>query len=158
MSTPSPWGAPPECASLLAGGPSPMLPAPRMWAPDCILQTFPKPTEWLLILHQLVGTSHQATSVLKGVQRTDILMLEAKGELRNRGGLSWRRMMWSFQQKRWFLPSRKALRMYPIVNQMRQRLSYVWTLPDSSLHIFSSKFEWDPPAVTNVSSFSFCRH
>ena len=49
-----------------------MLPPPRMLASDCILQTFPKPTEWLLILHQLMGTSHQATSVLKGVQRTDI--------------------------------------------------------------------------------------
>lgn len=46
-----PQRAPPQCASLsfVAGGPSPVLPPPKMWASNCIMQVFPNPVQGLLI-------------------------------------------------------------------------------------------------------------
>lgn len=108
-----------------------IFPASRMLASDCSNSDVPKskPT-----LHKRPETSQQDTWILKGVQRTSMLILERARELENRDKLSERRIAWYFWLKCWFLPSRKALTMYPSLIRW-DRLT-IYTLPASSLHIF----------------------
>lgn len=118
--TPSPWGAPPDVLPFWQEGCKPYASTSQMLASDCILQTFPKPTEWLLILHQLMGTSHQATSVLKGVQSTTYVGNERRVE--KQGRLSWRRTCGSSSRNAGSYHPEKHSECIRIVNEMRQRL------------------------------------
>lgn len=108
-----------------------IFPASRMLAPDCSNSDVPKSK---LTLHKRPETSQQDIWILKGVQRTSMLILEGARELENRDKLSERRITWYFWLKCWFLPSRKALTMYPSLSRW-DRLT-ICTLPGSSLHIF----------------------
>lgn len=122
-----------------------------MLAYDCSNPDVPKskPT-----LHKRPETSQQDIWILKGVQRTSMLILERVWGLENRDKLSERRITWYFWLKCWFLPSRKALTMYPSLIRWETHYLYITRHQPS---YFPLNFNETPPgAAINVPSFCLC--